>query len=183
MTAILRKLPFVGRASTVRVHGAVVAVKAHQIVTWVSVSSLDHEIWEGACPRFPAIIDTGNNFTFSIREALLQKWAGLDPRSLDLVRPVRHRGRYLPGLAAYVWLHRNQPGQRDAPLTAPPIRLELEPGIAVYPNDAAEAPRLPLIGLQALTRNRLHLLVDAQQGWVSLRSHDWKTRLLQWLAW
>ena len=48
-------------------------------------------------------------------------------------------------LGCNVWLHRNVPGQRDQFLEQPPHCLELN-GIAVFPKELGNYPRLPLLG-------------------------------------
>ncbi len=81
--------------------------------------------------------------------------------------------------AATLWIHPNAPGKRRTN-DQQPYALDLEEGIAVYPHDTG--PRLPVLGLRALTQNHLHLTIDGQQRTVSLRTPDWHTRLLRWLA-
>ena len=43
-------------------------------------------------------------------------------------------------------------------------------------------PRLPLVGLRAILSNRVHLAVDGERQQVTLRTPDWRTRLLRWLS-
>ena len=83
-------------------------------------------------------------------------------------------------LAARLWLHRNRRGERDAFEEPSPYLIEVKRGIVVGADSAAEAWRLPLLGLLALEENRLHLKVDAHRRRVSLRSRDWITRLFGW---
>jgi hypothetical protein len=63
----------------------------------------------------------------------------------------------------------------------PPFLVKLDRGVTVYP-DEAQFPRLPLLGLRALVRNRLHLTLDAERCVVHLRTSDWRARFLRWLA-
>jgi hypothetical protein len=63
----------------------------------------------------------------------------------------------------------------------PPLLLDLPTGIAVY-TDTEHYPRLPLLGLRAILSNNLHLAVDGEKQLINLRTPDWRTRLLQWLA-
>jgi hypothetical protein len=182
MTAILRRLTFSEQPGIILAGGTRARVKGDQIIISVSASALGTPVPNPSQPRFPAILDTGNTFTFSIRESQLREWAGLDVRSLRRIGSIRLRGRYLPVYAALLWLHRNQPCQRDLATHEPPFRLEFRSGIVVYPNDFPDAPRLPLLGLRALRENRLHLRVDAERRLVSLRSPDWRTWLGHCLA-
>jgi hypothetical protein len=181
MTAILRNVPFFENQTHVFTPTIRVPVKGHQIITWVSITPGGPGQVGPSSARFPAILDTGNNFTYSIRESQLRQWAGIDLRTLARIRSMRQRGRLLPVFWAVLWMHRNDPGQRDMFTNQPPFRLELSSGIAIYPNDFPDAPRLPLLGLRALRENRLHLRVDAERRLVSLRSPDWRTWLGPWL--
>ena len=45
-------------------------------------------------------------------------------------------------LDADIWVYRNKPGHRDALIDAAPVRLELEAGIAVFPQGASVVARL-----------------------------------------
>lgn len=180
MTRILHDLPFFDRLTTVSVRGARVPVKSGQIVIWVSVLPPGQDYSESRHPRFPATLDTGNNFNVFIRESHLRQWADIDPRLLRSLGPIRHRGQAIPTIAARVWLHRNRRGERDVLSNRPPYPMETRRGIAVYPQDLTHAPRLPLLGLHALMENHLHLHVDAERCRVSLRSPDWRTWLARW---
>ena len=63
----------------------------------------------------------------------------------------------------------------------PKILLRLARGIAIHP--ASEAyPRLPLLGLRAILSNHLYLAVDGERQQATLRTPDWRTRLLRWLT-
>ena len=104
----------------------------------------------------------------------------VDPKLLNLLGEIPQRGQKLPLHAAALWLHSNRPGTREEQPDAPPCHLTLTESIALYPD--ATGPRLPLLGLRALTQNHLHLTIDGQQRMVSLRTPDWHTRLLRWLA-
>jgi len=68
-----------------------------------------------------------------------------------------------------VWLHRNLPRER-ALKDQRPHPLKLEEGIAIYPDDIG--PRLPILGLRALTRNQLFTAIDPERTRVDLRTPD-----------
>jgi hypothetical protein len=55
-----------------------------------------------------------------------------------------------------------------------------EKGIAVYPDDIG--PRLPVLGLRALTQNQLDVAIDPERMRVNLRSPDCDTKILGWLV-
>lgn len=59
---ILRQLPFQDSVSFVEVYGEAVAIRAYQIIVWVSLSI--SEILDGDAPCFPAVLDTGYNHNF-----------------------------------------------------------------------------------------------------------------------
>jgi hypothetical protein len=180
---ILDRLPYSTKPPPpIVVRGQSMRVKPHQIIVWVSVSVADLTEWDARMPAFPAILDTGNNFTFSIFQNQLIQWAGLHPRLLRLLGTIKESGKRYPCHEAVVWLHPNAPGRPDRRADRKPLRLPLEKGIAVYPDAAASPPHLPLLGLQALTENDLHLTIDGQRRLVWLRTPDWRTKLLRRLS-
>jgi hypothetical protein len=73
---------------------------------------------------------------------------------------------------ASLWIHPNVPGRRDLK-EARPYRLQLPEGMAVYPAEGSVYPRLPLLGLRALLRNKLKLVIDGKHNRISLRSPFW----------
>jgi hypothetical protein len=180
MTAILRKLPFFDQPGTVTLRGTVLRVKAHQIIAWASLTGTNVRSPSPDWPRFPVIIDTGNTQRFSVRESHLRHWAGMETKNLTRLGTTRHGGRLFPLYSARLWLHENQPLERDTSLGLAPHLLEMPKGIVVYPDSAPLAPRLPLLGLRAMRENRLHLRIDGEKGYVSLRSSDWVTWLVSW---
>ncbi len=75
MTDVLRQLPLSVPPSTIEVCGHLIAIRPFQVVVWASLG-VEESLPIGA-PRFPAVIDTGHNHNFSIREQQLREWAGL----------------------------------------------------------------------------------------------------------
>jgi hypothetical protein len=167
---ILRNLPFFDVPTTVVVQGATISIKADQIIVWVGLTAGGRADLDPASPRLPAILDTGHTHNFSIREQQLVEWAGLDPRPLTKLGEIRVGGDRLPLLEADIWLHPNEPGNRDAVTERPPYCLELDLGIAVYPRALTTAPRLPLLGLRALRLADLHLTIDCPSRRVTIRA-------------
>src|SRR5436190_23163524 len=133
MPKILDRLPILSRDDVAFVRDEMVRLKAYEIIVWVSLRVESALGWAAETPRFPAILDTAHTHNFSIQEQHLIRWAGLRPEMLRVLGAVRQAGRRLPLHAADVWMHRNQPGQRDQLRAVPPYRLELPRGIAVYP--------------------------------------------------
>jgi hypothetical protein len=175
---ILNRLPYAAAPTTETVRGESLTVKPFQIVMWVSIGIREIVAWDPRTPRLPAVLDTGNNHHFSISSTHLGRWAGIQPAALPRLREIRDRGKRITLHAARLWLHPNIPGERQV-AAAEPVGLNIDEGIALYPDEAA--PRLPVLGLRALTVNKLHLMVDAERRLVQLRTPDWRTKLLRWL--
>lgn len=170
MTTVLRQLPFFEAPTTVSVGSERLTIKPYQIIVRVSLAARDQRELQPNTPRFPALLDIGLSYNFSISEELLQRWSGLHPRSLRASGQARLSG--LPAIIrdAEVWLHPNQPGKRDRFSNPPPFRLLLRRGIAVYPRNTPNAPRLPLLGLRGLRWTNLQLALDCQACHISLRT-------------
>jgi hypothetical protein len=160
MATILRRFPFFETHTTAAVPGGRVTVRPFQIVVWVSLHPMGRSELPPVAPRFPVILDLGHSHNFSITEEHLLRWAGFAPSSLRTLGSIRITGRRVPLLAANVWIHRNQAGQRDAFANRPPFCVPLDSGIAVYPQGTPAVPRLPLLGLRGLRRADLQLHVD-----------------------
>jgi hypothetical protein len=172
MTTILRRVPIFEQPSEVLVADERVPIKPYQIIVWVSLSPQNVLVLDPRTPRFPAILDTGHNHNFAIREQHLTTWAGL-PDTVPPLGAIDLRGTRLPLLAANVWVHPNRAGTRDELSGRPPVPLELPRGIAVYPRDVPNPARLPVLGLRALVVNNLRLSVDGKLRQVTLRTQGW----------
>jgi hypothetical protein len=118
------------------------------------------------------LLDTGLNHNFSIQEVHLIKWAGIPPAALPLLGSARESGRTVARRRAHFWIRGNQPGKRDI-TSRKPFLLAFEEGIAIYPDDGTNYPRLPLLGLRAIINNNLRLVIDGKRKHVSLMSPSW----------
>jgi hypothetical protein len=163
---ILRQLPFRDAASFVEVAGEPIAIRPYQIIVWVSLSV--SEVLDADAPRFPAVLDTGHNHNFSIRERQLLRWAGIGADMLPQLGEILVNQREVPLLAVSLWIHQNRAGSNE--LLPRSYRLDLPQGIAVYADETIGAPRLPLLGLRGLVTNELYLTIDGTHRWVSLRT-------------
>jgi hypothetical protein len=171
MSAIWRSLPFFANPTVAAVAtGEVVTIRPFQIVVWVSITPHRWRALPPTAGRFPAVLDTGHSHNFSIRRGHLESWARVATESLRHPAHVRVNRVRIPLLAANVWLHPNQSGQRDRFADTLPFRLDLSPGIAVYPPGTPGEPRLPLLGLRGLVQNDLHLTIDGKNRRVALRT-------------
>jgi hypothetical protein len=171
MPPVLRALPYFDHRTSVRVGAATIDFVPFQIVVWVSFAPDGASTPLAGAPRFPAVLDTGFSGTFAITPGHLRRWAGIEWRTLPFDPRVRlqYHGVEVPHRRGNLWLYPNQYGWRDLiEPHIPPLLLEL-PGIAVY-GDGEQVgatatsrligPRLPLLGLRALTMNRVQLNID-----------------------
>jgi hypothetical protein len=170
LTTILRKLPYLETRSTVAIRNREEPIKPHQIVLWVSLAEIEQREFSRDTPRFPAILDTGFSHNFAIREDHLIRFAGIRPAYLRKIGDIRVNNTAASLHQADVWLHRNQPGKRDAVSNTPPFCLELGHGVIVYPAGAPDAPRLPVLGLRSMKWAGLHLAIDCERCQVGLRT-------------
>ena len=150
-------LPYFSEKTKVKVHNEVVEVKAFQIIVWVSVASDATAAWDARVPRLPAILDIGNNHNFAITDAHLLKWAGIHAASLIQLKSMRERGKKVPLVDAGLWLHTD----------GEPFKIRIHEGIAVYDGDW---PRLPILGLRALTENKLQIFIYGDTKRVIIRT-------------
>ena len=167
---ILSRLPIASEHSLSDVHRRPVNLRPNQII--IKVSVLPDEDWDPRAPILPAILDTGNNLNFSTQATHLIRWAGTHPQSLRACGRVREGARSPLLHAATVWIHRNVPGRGDL-RNEPPFRLQLPEGIAIYPTDESDYPRLPLLGLRAILKKNLKLTIDGRRKHASLRTPLW----------
>ena len=144
-------------STTISFRSEVVQIKAFQIIVWVSVMSDEIDAWDPRTPRFPAILDVGNNHNFAVSGDHLVRWAGIQPVSLVELKHIRERGRRVPLRGGSLWLHTD----RD------PFKLIVENGIAIYENDG---PRLPTLGLRALTNSKLQTFIYGNTKQVVIRT-------------
>jgi hypothetical protein len=184
MPSILRALPYFTEVTSIVGPSVQEQALPYQIIIWISITTVDQFDLAPVSPRFPAILDTGLNDTFAIKPVHLRTWAGL---RWDLL-PEEGKDRFynnipVPKRRACVWLHPNQYGQRDFidPLRRA-VKIELPYGITVY-GDGEQVgkdprtknlagPRLPLIGLRALTENKCRLQIDCDSRLVFLDLPD-----------
>ena len=188
MPPVLRALPYFEEETVIIGRGVHETARSHQIIVWVSVTTVE-QFDPPTDRRFPAILDTGHNDNFAISPLQLRMWARLHWHELpeEGVSRFYDAGPVIGSVAvpmrrAVVWLHPNQHGWRDHfdPLR-PAVPIELSYGIAVYgkelvgedPNTPKlKGPRLPLLGLRALTGMGCDLRIDSRNRLVWLESPD-----------
>ena len=166
---ILDRLPFSQGPSEVSTPDGIAEVKPYQIVVIVSLVARDLLDLPQGSPRFPAILDTGTNHNLSVRTEHFERWARLRLRQRG---KVRIQGDDVPLVAGSVWIHPNRPGTHRL-TEGQAIRLEMRDGLIVYPETAPNPARLPILGLRALVRNHLKLIIDGRHREVTLKTPSW----------
>ena len=124
-----------------------ILVRPYQIIFRISL-----ELNGVLSPDFPAILDTGYNLNLSISEEHLRDWAGMSLRKIGSAR-----------------INDNEVVLRQSNIAVHgknPLVLNLDAGIAVH----GAGPRLPTLGLRALVKNNIKLVVVG--GWAHL-SRGW----------
>jgi hypothetical protein len=169
MAHLLIRSPIPDQPSVVYVRDELVRVRANQIIAWATLT-----VWPVDSPNptarpFPVIVDTGHTHSLSIQTRQLAEWAGIDPETLPLAGRVRESGRHVALRRCNIWLHPNQRGARDQLANRTPVLVGTDRGIAVYPT-GVEFPRLPILGLRAITGNRLVLIINGHRREATLRT-------------
>jgi hypothetical protein len=179
---IIDRLPIPDKRTSLQFQNRYTTIHRNQILVWVSVhlsGALEPEVDR---PKFPALMDTGNNFDFSMQDRQLREWAGIEPGLLVGLGDIEINGKVVTCRRATVWLYPNVPGSLEAASGTPPLELTMPRGIAVYgQNDIPAGPRLPLLGLPALLNNDLDLWLDPQQRQISVQQHGWSRGLIRLL--
>lgn len=165
MKQLIDKLPLSEELSMIVTPDGVESVRPYQIVVWVAIAP-KRVFAEPGGPRFPAVLDTGLNHNFAIRQQRYDRWT-LSP--IPRRGQVRIGGMVVPLLDANLWLWPNDAGRTTAS-DREPFLLELPEGIAVYPDDFVSPPRLPTLGLRAILRNKLRVVIDGSKRHVSIYS-------------
>jgi hypothetical protein len=180
---ILDQLPIVATRTSLRFGGRHVTVHHKQLLVWVSVHLSGVLEPEKGIPRFPALLDTGNNVEFSIQDRHLREWAGIDPGLLVPLGEMEINRQVITLRRATVWLYPNVPGRQEVASDKPPFRLKLIKGIAVHAPDAVDpGPRLPLLGLPAFLENDLDWWFDPERRHMTVQTRNWRRPLIRLLC-
>lgn len=138
---ILDRLPISEKRTSLQFGNKYVTVRRNQVLAWVSVHLAKTLEPESSIPKSPALLDTGNNFAFSLQDRLLREWAGIDPSLLVSLGEAEINGQAVTCRRATVWRYPNSPGRQEVASDRLPFRLKMSKGIAVYPPDAVPPPR------------------------------------------
>lgn len=167
MPILLDCSPFFDRPTELIFRGQRIPIRSDQIILWLTLTPRSVASPTATASPFPVILDTGHTHTFSIRRSHLIEWAGIRPESLPSRRRVRDRGLTLMLHSAHIWCHPNRRGEFDSLKVIAPHHLEAPIGIAVYPDSF---PRLPILGLKAISDNKLTLRIDGRRRQATLRT-------------
>ena len=170
MPTVFHDLQFFDRFTSVEVQGHSYRILPLQIIVWVSISPEGVGGIHDRSLRFPAIFDPAFTDEFLIHPLQLRRFAGMRPEHLRrLGDSLRTHDRLIPLHAAKLWLHRNEPGERDRFASVPAFPLDLERGIGLTTGDEIY-PRLPLLGARALRRAELQVSIDYYRCRLSVRT-------------
>jgi hypothetical protein len=166
---MINRCPFYDRATRVEVSGQSIEVRPFQIVLWASLRVLG-----GLSTRFPVILDTGHSLNFSIREEHLISWAGVAPSDFQEIGHTTLNQKPVLLYRCDLRLHPNVRGERDRLRAVEPEELTLAEGMVIHRAGDPFGPRLPLLGLRALARNKLKTVIDGKRLRVSIsRARFW----------
>jgi hypothetical protein len=158
-----------------RVGSTHITVKSRQIVVGISIAIDSDNEFRPDRPIIPAILDTGFNQTFAIHQYHLEESAGIPKPALAYSGATKtYLGHDYDRCFASIWLHRAPFQARQATQTSlRPVLLSRSKEIIVYKyNKMQQAknigendvyPRLPLLGMEALTLNQLRLYVNGKR--------------------
>jgi hypothetical protein len=163
MSLILDRCPFYEQATEVESPSGPILIRSYQIVAWVGLS-----VGGTLSPPFPAVLDTGHSYNFSITAEHLELWVGQHIDEIKTIGHARVNKQLVELKGAAVAVYPNTPGRRDVLRGKPPCLLMLPEGIAVHPATDPFVPRLPLLGVRALVKNRLRIVIDGDRKEVSL---------------
>jgi hypothetical protein len=97
------------------------------------------------------------------------EWAKINPLFLPSLDQIRVSGQKVNLFEANFWIHANHPGKRDE-FASKAVSLDVDGGIAVFPETISTAPRLPLVGVRSLVQAKLHLSLDGRNCHISIRT-------------
>jgi hypothetical protein len=114
---------------------------------------------------FPAFLDSGNNFNFSIAEEHCKGWLGLDPASLEKIGEIRINQEPATLRRADVLLFQNVNESRAVTGRTYELNFSRSDGVAITPQPARH---LPILGIRGIFRQQLTLTFHGKSLTVSL---------------
>ena len=174
MATILSSLPYSSRPLIVRGQEWR-RPSPHQIFIWVSITQtgIDRKDFPANADAFPALLDTGCSLEFLISEEQLRICAQVQRSVFPYVRDRLVNGNAVPFYEADIWIHCNQPGQRDEFLPdVGPFPLRIRSGVGIYKPSSPASNQPPLVGLQALNHAKAVLVIDSENRTISLHGDE-----------
>src|SRR6185312_8069991 len=104
---ILDRLPILERGWIVPTPDGSEIVKPYQIIVRISITANDTHEFPHDAPWFPAVLDTGHNHNFAIRQEQRERWVHL---ALPRTGQIEVAGTSISLFAADLWIHPNQQG-------------------------------------------------------------------------
>lgn len=165
MPFLLTRVPLVAADRTVAPAGIPVVLRVNQPVVWVRRVAWDRRPIPKATP-FPAVVDTGNNYSFLIPAPFFRGWTGLQLTDLARHRTVEANGHLVGCYGFNLDLLRIRTGR----VTDHVVQLlQTDRGVAVIPDALCPLfPRMPVIGVRCLRVNRLTFSVSGDKATFSL---------------
>ena len=163
---ILDQLPIFDHGWIVPTLDGAEEVRPYQIIVMVSITGRNISVLPVDVSRIPAILDTGNNHNFAIRQGQFDRWVRL---ALPQKGKVEFGGSMIPRFAAKIWIHPNRKGTIETRGESA-FMIEVVEGIIVFPYDVPNSARLPILGLRAIIQNGLKLTMDGAARELTLES-------------
>jgi hypothetical protein len=163
MKVILDGCPFFEEVTQVETPSGPVVVRPYQIVAWVSLA-----LRGKLSPRFPVILDSGHSHNFSISEEQVRLWTGFEAKDMQTIGYAKLNKRIVELKRVAVAVYPNIRDTRNIRTDESPYLMALPEGIALHRAGDPLAPRLPLLGVRALVKNRLRLTIDGDNRTVLL---------------
>jgi hypothetical protein len=141
-------------------------IRPPKIIVGISITVAGERAFPSGAWTVPAVLDTGLNRALEIDERHLERWAGIKKSYLRVITPKKKLDdRSYETCLANIWLHRSTYTTPKSEDYKDPLLLQKSDTIRVIvPSTPTPWPRLPLVGLQALLDNNLHLKIDSRAG-------------------
>lgn len=146
-------------------------VRPPKVILAMSITMPKEREFSAGLEAIPVILDTGFNRTLQISERHLDDWTSIAKHKLKVLDTTTIDGRAAKIYSANLWLHRT-PYKSPSPWDySNPLLLTAISRIYVVSASGADCwPRIPVLGLEAILKNNLHLSLDARKGSFDLTS-------------
>jgi hypothetical protein len=175
---VVSQLPYLAHKTKVETSfGVSVWLQPRQIVVFVAVTPPRALAPAVDARVFPAVLDTGFAGDLAIQENQLEQWGGLQPSGLPCVGSgaLYHDALLARLLLASIWLFPNTRGTLTHARESPQVieaHVLVVPDALQPPEERKRRPRLPILGLHALERAGLRVIIDTRQRTVDIEAPD-----------